>query len=236
MDDSEQEAVAEARNAWNAAVTARDTLPREEAGKFNPAKADEIGDREAHDAYDGRTARYREAQDAVMAASEAMGAVRKSYFRLNIWGMARYREVMHQIGMAFQDDPYPAWPKAEDYGITHEQVWAAENPKEHPAEFAAITPEIMDQVLAYQAEQDRVLSWHGKEMPGLPLHKFGSNDGWLVLPVECEAAVRIWRKQKGLRGEVLVRDKLGSDDAFAYWLEWIEFLQGAVTHDGFEVW
>ncbi|MDF5756591.1 hypothetical protein [Spongiactinospora sp. TRM90649] len=236
IDDSEREAVAEARVAWDAAVKARDALPREEAGTFDSAKAKELGDWDAHDAHNGRTERYRKAQDSVMAASRLMDDVHTSYFRLNIWGMGLYRELMLQLGMAFDDEPHPAWPKVEDYGVTNQQVWAVEDPNDHPQEYAAITPEVMQQVLAYQGEHERVLSWHGLEVPGLPLHKFGSNDGWIVLPVECEAAVRIWRKHKGLQSEAAVRARLGSDDAFAYWLTWIAFLEGGVTHNGFEVW
>ncbi|GGL01306.1 hypothetical protein Ppa06_69870 [Planomonospora parontospora subsp. parontospora] len=235
VDDAEKEAVTKARALFMAAVEARDALPGEEAGVLNAerAKAHPAG-YTADENYDGRSERYRQAQAAVVAASDTVDQVRKSYFRLNIFSMGRYRDAMYRLGMAFDDDPRPDWPRANNYGITDEQVWAVESPEDYPEVYAAITSDMMSQILAYQQEHERVLSWHGKtDMPGIPLHKFGSNDGWVVLPAECEAAVRIWRKHHDEHGDVQIQAVLGED--LSYWLKWIDFLQGAITHDGFEV-
>jgi len=155
----------------------------------------------------------------------------KSYFRLNIWTMSRYLSLMLQLGMVFEDEPCPDWPDTADYGITDEQVWAVEWPEDFPQVHAAITPEVMGRVRDYRAARDRVLAWHSKEIPGIPLHKFSTNDGWIVLPAECRAAARIWRSAEG--GDALARSVLGDD--LSYWHKWIAFLVGAATHDGFEV-
>jgi hypothetical protein len=237
VDDAEREAVQEASKLFHEVVNLRDAIPRLEAGRFNRVRADEIGDWDAHEAYDGRTDRYRQAQDRVNAAYAAMRDAEKSYFQLNIWGMGRYRDLMTRLGMAFEGEPHPSWPKTENYGITDEQFWAAEDPEDYPEVFASITPEVMEKVLAYQAEHTRVLSWHGKEIPGIPLHKFSSNDGWIVLPAECEAALRTWQEYCGKHGAESALGRVGrAVRDTAYWLEWLEFLAGAARHDGFEVW
>lgn len=236
--EGEEEAVAAARIIWDAAIHERDQIPREESGRWNRAAAERLGDWEAHEAYEGRTERYAAAQDKVWAASAEMDKARRSYFRLNIHGMGIYRDLMDRFGMVFDDIPHPDWPKADDYGVTNEQVWATENPEDYPEEFASLTPEDMEKVNAVLAEKTRVLAWHGNaDTPGIPFHKFSSNDGWLVLPAECEAAVRIWEMAVKERGEDSV---LAEVERFTkntdYWLAWIEYLRGAARHGGFEVW
>lgn len=237
VDDEEKEAVEIARKAFYAAAAERDALPKEEAGRFDSQRIDSVRDLDNPSLYIGRSDRYQAAQDKVLALSRQMDETNKSYFRLNIFGMGRYREFMYRLGMAFDDIEHPPWPKVEDYGVTHEEFWAVEDPEDYPDEIKALTPEKLQQVMAYQAERDRILSWHGKaDTPGIPLHKFGSNDGWVVLPAECTAAVRIWEDHCTRRS----RDAMlaAANEALAdvdYWLKWIEYLTGAAAHGGFEV-
>lgn len=235
--DGEAEAVAAARKVLDAAVAERNVIPREEMGRFNFERAEASGDFDAHESYDGRTDRYRHAQDKVDAAFGEMDRAETSYFRLNIFGMGRYRELMFDLGMVFEDEPYPGFPDVEDYGTTHDDAWAADSPEDYPEEFKALTPERLEKANAYLAAQREVLSWHGKaDTPGIPLHKFGSNDGWHVLPVECEAAVRIWEKFVTDHGEENARAYVeGRLKGYDYWLRWIEYLRGAARHGGFEV-
>lgn len=156
-----------------------------------------------------------------------------SYFRLNVWGMSLYAASMAQLGMAFHDDPHPPWPEVDDYGLTNEQVWAVEFPEEYPDEYASITPAVMEKAHALLAENERVRAWHGRaDMPGIPLHKFGSNDGWIVLPDECQAAVRAWRAHVSANGEHVPALRA---EGLGHWRQWIAFLEGAATHEGFEV-
>lgn len=236
VDESEKAAVAEFRTLFRAACDARSALPREEAGRFNRAKADELGDWDANEAYDGRTARFVAAQDQVDAASEAMRVAEKSYFRLNISGMSRFVSLMGNLGMAFEDIPRPPWPEAEDFGLTDEQYWAYDGPDGYPD--IVLTGEHRAAGEKLKAAMCDVLSFHGNaDTPGIPFHKFSTNDGWIVLPAECKAAVVIWSRYCDEQG--------GEDKAIAsiegrvyqtsYWLEWIAFLDGAVKHDGFEV-
>lgn len=233
----EEEAVAAARVIWDSAIRARDAIPREEMGRFIGAEQAEARglDWDSHEAYEGRTERYRVAQDAVTAASDVMDKARQSYFRLNISGMAIYRDRMADFGMAFDDVPHPDWPKSEDYGVTNEIVWAVDDPQEYPEEYAKITPEQGKQAQACIAARDEILAWHGSaDTPGIPLHKFSSNDGWIVLPAECEAAVRIWEQVVKERGQDAALQAVGRRPD--YWLAWIEYLRGAARHGGFEVW
>lgn len=110
VDDSEKVTVAAAREAFYAAISERGELPREEAGRLNRERFETNGSLDDHSVYDGRTDRYRAAQDKVEVASEAMDAAEQSYFRLNIWGMGRWRQVMSELGMAFDAGERPDWP------------------------------------------------------------------------------------------------------------------------------
>lgn len=237
--DGEDEAVAAAENAFHDAAAERDALPRAEAGTFNRARFDENGDMDAHENYDGRTDRFKAAQDKVHAAYEALDDARQSYFRLNISGMGAVRQAMGEIGMVFDDDPHPPFPEAEDYGTAYEYVWAVEDPEDDPDTFRDMTAEDFSKAQAYIAEKDRVLAWHGRtDTPGIPIHKFGSNDGWLVLPAECEAAVRIyrdWLREGGERRLAKVLAGAGLGDYPELWQQWIDYLIGAAKHGGFEV-
>jgi hypothetical protein len=212
-DDDEAVAVAAASGVFHVACAERDALD---------------------DAEKGQSPRYSAAQEKVHATYAALGDAEKSYFRLNIFGMGRYRDLMERLGMAFEDAAHPAWPEAEDYGLTKEQAWATECPEEYPD--IMLTPVQQEAGRKYAAEQDRILRWHGKEIPGIPLHKFGSNDGWHVLPAEAEAAVRIWAEFVKVNGDekalALVAEAVTDT---GYWLKWIAYLTGAITHGGFAV-
>ena len=228
----EAEVVAEAEARLKAALRERDALPPEEAGRLRPDHPDPI----SHDAYEGRTARYRAAQDRVNAALAALYETERSYFRLNVSGMAGYREVMAALGMAFEDDPRPDPPRPEEFGLTHEQVWAFEDPEDFPD--VAFTEEQKAKAAEHRAAVERVLAWHGRtDIPGIPLHKFSSNDGWLVLPDECRAAVKAWEEYVADKGEetamTFIAEHTGDPD---HWLAWIDYLRGAAEYGGFRVW
>jgi hypothetical protein len=250
-DPDEAAAVAEAQKIFRAACDVRDALPKSERGEFNMERAKREGiPWDSEDAYDGMSPRYRAAADQVHAAYRALNDAERSYFRLNISGMSWARGVMEQFGMAFLSPAeHPPWPEIEDYGIDWDDLEALEGPEYHP-DFAW-TDEKLRAACKYREERDAVLAWHGPEVPGIPLHKFGSNDGWIVLPAEAEAAVRIWKQKLDELGEdqariavVLGSSRRGeaisanSEDADAYWslwLRWVAYLADSVRHDGFEV-
>jgi hypothetical protein len=237
-DPDEAAAAAEAQKIFNAACGKRDALPKSERGVPNleRAKRERI-DLTSEDAYDGMSRRYRAAADQVHAAYAAMNDAERSYFRLNIHGMGRYRNLMEDLGMAFEDDPQPPFPKPEDHGTSWEDIEAAEYPEDHAG--FEWTDSRLVAALKHVEAANAVLAFHGKaDTPGIPLHKFGSNDGWIVVPAECEAAVRIWRGFVATEGEDAalnyVANKLGEGNV-DYWLKWIAYLAGAARHDGFEV-
>lgn len=235
-DDSEIAEVEALRALFTAKCKVRNALPDGEKGTLNFERVKREGlDFESDEAWDGRTPAYRAAQAEVHAAYEAMGDAEKSYFRLNIFGMGRYRDLMERLGMAFEDDPHPPFPEAEDYGVTWDDVSAAEYPEDYPDH--EWTDGALVAALKVKEASDAVLRFHGRtDTPGIPLHKFGSNDGWHVLPAECEAAVRIWRKFVADEGEEAALNLVtNSVNGASYWLKWIEYLAGAARHGGFEV-
>ena len=239
-DPDEKAAVEFASAVFRKARDERDALPGEERGVLNTERCKQEGiDWDSHEAHDGRTDRYRAAQDKVSAAMDEMRDAEKSYFRLNVWGMSRYENLMTRLGMVFTDpSERPEWPKPEEYGTTYDDVDALESPEFYPDK--QWNDDALRAAVAYKQAQDEILSWHGVEVPGIPEHKFSSNDGWIVLPAECEAAVRIWRQFLADEGEeqtlAVVGEYLGEGDGRAdYWFKWIGYLAGAVTHGGFEV-
>lgn len=229
-EDGEDEAIAMADLLVEEAARERNSLPEHERGRLNREKFAQVQDLDAHEVYDGRTDRYRAAQDKVLAKYSA----NRSHFRLNIGGMSVMLHAMELVGMVFDDDPpYPPFPQAEDYGITDEQATVVEYGAHQD-----LASEVVDRVRAYTAALDTVLTWHGRaDTLGVPAHKFSSNDGWHVLPVECQAAVHIYREwrenhEQGL-GELLSAAGLGANPQL--WFDWVGYLDGAARHGGFEV-
>ena len=237
-DPDEAAAVKFASDIFYSACAKRDELPKSEKGVLNFERAKSEGiDWDSHEAYDGRSDRYRAAQDKVHEAMAEMRDAEKSYFRLNGFGMSRYCDLMDHVGMMFTDpSECPEWPKPDGYGTSYDDLEALESPEYYPDK--QWNDEALRAAVAFTQAQDEVLSWHGAEIPGIPAHKFSSNDGWIVLPAECEAAVRIWRQFVAGEGEektaAVVAEYLG-DGGMDYWLKWIAYLAGAVRHEGFEV-
>lgn len=129
-DEAEASAVAAASDQFHAAVRDRNSLPEDEKGRFNMERAKELGDWDSHEVFDGRSDRYRAAQDRVSALADAMRDAEQSYFRLNISGMGWARGVMDQFGMVFEDpSDRPGWPKPEEFGTTYDDVDALECPE-----------------------------------------------------------------------------------------------------------
>lgn len=144
---------------------------------------------------------YAAAQAEVMRLSDEQDKARRSYFRLNVWGMARYRDVMEAVGMGFWAE-HPAWPDAEEFGFTtREHGWAAQEVMregngdlayDHGYEGVTVTEDDLEKAKRWQAAVDNVRSAHPAEIPGIPLVKFTSNDGWVVTPAECRSALELF--------------------------------------------
>lgn len=145
----------------------------------------------------------------------------EDYFRLNMWGMGLFTDFMTERSMVFDAGKHPEWPDIDAYGVTWDDVERLEYPEYHEGE--PLSDETAEKARRYLAERDRLLAWHGPEVPGIPVHKFGSNDGWIVTPAECEAAVRIGREHPAPEGHE------------KRWAEWLGYMDRARRHGGFEV-
>ncbi|MEU7400737.1 hypothetical protein [Streptomyces sp. NPDC044948] len=145
------------------------------------------------------------------------------YFRLNIWGMSRYAQLMEQLGMVATDYPLAPWPEKPD-GIDWEDVSAVRHPEDCEGQEPA-KPE----AVAYSKTLDEYLAWHPDPPLGIALHKFGTNDGWLVTPEEIATALESYRTHSGEEVKALLAGELD------YWLKWIAYLERAQRCGGFRV-
>lgn len=240
--ESETIAVSAARELWDQAINARDNIPQHEKGVPDHDWLERNGmNWDDPRAWTGRSDRYHAAQAEVSRASGVIDGAEKSYFRFNIWGMQRARDIMYTTGMAFEDELHPPFPSPEDCGITWDMYHAVEYPDDSDYEEAriAMTPGQREQAVRMKAEHDAVLASHTQEVPGIPLHKFSSNDGWIVVPAECDAAVALWKAYLTETGEDATRDYVENSfggRGYARWLMWVEFIRSASRYGGFEVW
>lgn len=135
-----------------------------------------------------------------------------TYFRLNISGMGAMREVMEQAGAGTWEGEasWPEYPGSEHFNRHGDPV---------------------DEVgLAYEAQVKALRMARTTTL--VPLHKFCSNDGWVVTPGECRLIAE------------RVRSLLESDDydfGEDGWREmvrdWADYCADAANFaDGFEVW
>lgn len=166
----------------------------------------------------------------------------RGYFRLNIWGMGEARTIMDQLGMLEVSYEYDGFPEPEAFGIDTEggtswdEYWdytedvdALDDPNE------VFDDEVPSNVIAYFTAHAEHLRWHPEEVTGICIHKLGSNDGWLVTPEECEAAVAQYelameRAHDRATAEAILAEK-------APWFgEWVEYLRTASQRGGFRVW
>ncbi|MFD4258207.1 hypothetical protein ACFWR9_11400 [Streptomyces sp. NPDC058534] len=145
------------------------------------------------------------------------------YFRLNIWGMSRYAQIMEQLGMIATDYPLAAWPEKPDC-IDWEDVSAVRYPEDYEGDMP-VKPE----AVAYAKTIDEHRAWHPDPPFGIALHKFGTNDGWLVTPEEIAAALESYRTHSAEEVKALLG---GNVD---HWLKWIAYLERAQRQGGFRV-
>lgn len=165
------------------------------------------------DTFERGSDEHTAAQVAVESASDERDKADSGDFRLNIWAMGRYRDIMTTFGMIHDssNSDVPEWP---DYP---EDDSDEESPAMKEYEAAALI------VQGYHHEADD---------PTIPVHKFCSNDGWWVTSSEAAAAVEVWDKRDpALAFTEVQAETLASD----YWGEWITYLRNAIDRDGFQV-
>lgn len=199
--EDEAAQLARARAAFHAAIEARDALA---LPRDHPE--------------------YRDAQGKAAKAYEALREADTSYFRLNIWAMGRYLAFMDQLGMITDDYLLPPWPH-EPEELSQADIEAAEEPTGSLGTLAKPA------AVAYVKQREAHLVWHPEPVFGIALHKFASNDGWLVTSEEIEAALESYRTHGADEIKVIV----GAEE-HDYWIQWIAYLERARHRGGFRVW
>lgn len=87
------------------------------------------------------------------------------------------------------------------------------------------SPESGDQ----QQDWDDAVAAQALDDPtGIPVYKLCSNDGWLVTPAECVAALQRYQEAD--------TDAVIEPDDKSYWAQWIAFINRASNNGGFRVW
>jgi len=235
--EGEERAVARVTEEFRKACAVRDALPKSEAGHMIDAE----WRRNADFAADATPA-YKAAQSEVSRLFEVMRETERSYFRLNIWGMGQVREAMLLLGMAYESESRSEWP---DYpsGVAG-QVCEALSEDADPAEYLAkYYPEVgsfteadLDTAKLYRLASEEIRREHPEGGSVIPVHKFGSNDGWIVTPAECLEALSVWYAHTpGERDDALTEAKIEGADWMTLWERWLRFLELAAHCDGFEV-
>jgi hypothetical protein len=151
---------------------------------------------------------YR-SNEAKAAIEQVREAERQSYFRLNMWGMGVAREAMFRAEMLNVGVDHPPWPK---YDPARDEDHEGELTAEYEAKAAVVT----DSQPGIDAGN-----------PGIPVYKFGSNDGWLVTPAEIETALTLMPSDYRPEYE---------GEWIGWWTDWVEFLRHCQGHGGFRVW
>lgn len=112
------------------------------------------------------------------------------------------------------------FPRPEDHGTTEWDVEQWQYPDYYHPE-----GEIPPQVTAYLKELDAFYRY-APEAPGIPVWKLGSNDHWIITPIECRGALVMWEKAGA-------PFPAGRDDAG--WQQFVDLLDRAAEHDGLRV-
>ncbi|MEU7381516.1 hypothetical protein AB0A91_16240 [Streptomyces sp. NPDC042207] len=157
-------------------------------------------------------------------AWKAYDAADRSYFRLNIWAMSCCCDVMASLGMLTPEEA-PSFPRLEEFGITD----YPEDPADYDGEERAkAEAELTDGGRQYLAAVKAALAFEPVPVRGIPAGKFSSNDGWLVTPAQCEAALAAWRAQPDA-----VRARVEGE--IEWWARWVAYLTYAQGRGGFRV-
>ncbi len=152
---------------------------------------------------------------------------RRSYFRLNDWGMGECRDLMFSFGM-LTEEPAPHWPEPKWFGLTDDDQ-LTDDPEwyDDPEERAAVEAKQTEADRAFRAAQRAVTEYDAGGI-GIPAHKFYGNDGWLVTPRQITAALTAYEKAPQA-------DKKAAEAAHEWWPRWIAYLEFAKDQGGFRV-
>jgi hypothetical protein len=152
-----------------------------------------------------------------------------TYFRANIAGMSLLRGVMENFGMVADSGPLTTWPVPTDYGTDWDE---AHEQRE--------TGKCDENVRAFLDQHDAHLRDPGNDEGLMGVHKFCSNDGWVVTPAEIHESLERYDRVKaenpaGFEKAMALLDEQGNG-LRSFWERWIAYLRVAEISDGFEVW
>jgi hypothetical protein len=200
--------MARVQELFNKAAEQRNALPADERGTAtDPFNGPWVG----------RSERYAAAQAEVDRYYKLLDETNVGYFRLNIWGMGIARQIMQERGMIHYEGDHPDWPLVEDFGFSSENEYYEASEDD-------------DRKMSYDAA-NRQVKVFSPEVPGIPAWKFGSNDGWVVTPIDIGGAM-VRLRESGLSEVMPTYDGHTVD----WWPDWIEWMNLAAAHGGFEVW
>jgi hypothetical protein len=226
-DPTSQHILRRAREAFQAAVAARDAAPGAEHGRFRLAEDGAI-------VPSGGSTRWQAAQAVVEAADVAARAADVGYFRLNISGATRFAAAMETLGM-LRWGTSPTFPQLADYltdedlpsGLAPEALYEAW--RGGTGKSAATLSAVTRQKLACYAADDEAALAAAPDRNSLWGQKIaGSNDGWVTTPAEIHAALATYdtiaERQPERIGKTLA--EAGIEDR-AHWEAWISYLRRA---------
>lgn len=176
---------------------------------------------------------YDAAQAKVEEAYGRLSSADINYFRLNVWGMSTMRDHMDTLGMLADRYPMPEFPSAEEFGITNEEWWEFDPDEVDENDSTPVKPGVLKMHEASEIHR----RWSPQDVPGIPAHKLGSNDGWIVTPFDCRAALDAYANAKASNPEAVeaIRAEWAEGDGSNYFDEWIAWLERAAAGSGFQV-
>jgi len=177
----------------------------------------------------GRT----KAQTLVEERGREMAAAEIGSFHLSMSAMFICRTRMAERGMGHDEGgPRPPWPRPEAYGYLSVDEYRTEDEIHDEDETDSSTwPE---RLRRFREDAMRVLAW-SPEIPGIPLHKLSSNDGWLVHPIDCLGALHRLDEFRQVHGDTAALLPSFDGRPVGWWGDWIAYLHLASQHGGFRV-
>lgn len=142
----------------------------------------------------------------------------QDYFRLNIRGMGKMRELVDGILCDTPHPPFPSEPLGWDESTTEEFCeWSGDSPTQ---------PHAREDFNIHHRETRAQLGFRSAHTGKVSAYKFGSNDGWVVVPDECtiladEAALALGYLEEGHWRHTVI--------------EWIDFNRGCARLGGYTV-
>ena len=152
-----------------------------------------------------------------MTTAQSSGDEDADYFRANIWGMGLLRSAMQDAKVLDFDYENPQWPKLErEENETDDQYQER-----------------------YDEAAEPIISFRSTNPDLVPVGKFGSNDGWHVVPEECEIIANGLDKVKSFVHRGYMTDPViieENSDRLRFVRDFSNYCRHAAKHGGFKVW